>query len=1458
MQKKYVIAATLLFYFSILNSQFSIAQVPPIPARIGGTLTVNNILIKKGADAGYEIVITRQDGTAFTPAAEDRNGLSDSDWYQADIPIYNETTQPGGAEPGDKAVIHVFKDGSEISVTAPVSGIMTVGTGGTVARIDIAAASSTANQPPTADAGADMTVKTGETVTLDGSASSDPDDGIIVSYQWRQIGGTAVTLSDPAGAQPQFAAPAAGGILIFELTVKDKGGLSDTDQVTVTVISENQPPRADAGPDQSVKQGQTVTLDASGSADPDDGIAGYLWRQIGGLGVTLSDAGIAKPKFTAPDAGPSGESLIFKLTVTDRGGMTAADQVTINVTSENQPPVADAGDNQNVKAGVTVTLDASESADADDGIVSYQWRQISGTAVTLSGSSAIKAGFTAPDVGSGGESLVFELTVKDRGGLTANARVTINIISENLPPAADAGKDRSVGEGETVTLDGSASDDADDGIVSYQWRQIGGIGVTLSDAAAVQPKFTAPNAGSGGESLIFRLTVTDRSGLTDTDDVTVNITHRNQPPVADAGADQNVKSGVSVTLDASQSADPDGQIVSYAWRQTGGTRVTLSDTAQIKPKFTAPDAASAGESLIFELTVKDNFGLADTDSVTVNVVSENQPPVADAGADQTVNAGSTVILDGSHSSDPDDGIASYLWRQTDGTVVRLSDTTQIKPKFTAPDKGNELLTFELTVTDKGKLARSDSVTIHILSQNQPPFASAGPDQSVKQGDSVRLDGSNSADPDGRIVSYLWRQTGGTVVRLSDVTAVTPTFTASAVRDESLTFELTVTDDRGLADIASVRVNVIFSNLPPVAEAGPDQTVKEKTVIILDGSNSADPDGQIVSYFWKQISGAAVSLSDPKGKQTLFTASDGELPGQALTFELTVTDNRGLTAADRVTVNVSSENRAPVADAGPDQTVNEGGQVILDGSNSSDPDGQIVSYLWRQTGGRIMAISDVTGALSEFTASNGDLRGESLVFELTVTDNSGLAHTDRMTVNISAGNIPPSASAGPDHNVREGSVVTLNGSNSSDPDDGIAGYQWRQISGDSVTLSDPAAVQPVFTAPEVTASGKSLTFELTVSDKGGLQGTDTVTVNITNINQPPSADAGPVQTVKEGERVRLYGSDSSDPDGDIAGYLWTQTSGAGVTLSDPTDPEPEFTAPNFDLNSGALTFRLTVSDNGGLRDTDRVAINITFTNLTPSADAGADQTVREGTTVLLEALKSYDPDGSIVSYQWRQSSGAGVTLSAATEARVNFVTPPTDSRGATLIFELTVTDNGGLKDTDEISLRIYDNGITAFSDDVISFFSATDKEMGIRSSAGNITALYVRDAAKIADTADKPRELPYGLSDLEIKTDKTGGSAVIFVYLPAPAPPTHKWYRYTRSGAWYDYSANSSFSTDRKRVTLSFDDGGLGDNDGMADRKIICVTGLGYAKIKEDTKPSPEPSSESGGGDSNCFISTAAK
>ena len=194
-----------------------------------------------------------------------------------------------------------------------------------------------ANQPPSADAGADQTVDAGDTVTLDGSGSSDPD-GTVAGYQWTQSTGPVVSLSNEDQASASFVAPELNMAteLVFRLTVTDDDGEAASDDVSVTVqprAPANQPPSADAGADQTVDAGDTVTLDGSGSSDPDGTVAGYQWTQSTGPVVSLSNEDQASASFVAPKLNMAAE-LVFRLTVTDDDGETASDDVSVTVRPE--------------------------------------------------------------------------------------------------------------------------------------------------------------------------------------------------------------------------------------------------------------------------------------------------------------------------------------------------------------------------------------------------------------------------------------------------------------------------------------------------------------------------------------------------------------------------------------------------------------------------------------------------------------------------------------------------------------------------------------------------------------------------------------------------------------------------------------------------------------------------------------------------------------------------------------------------------------------------------------------------------------------------------------------------------------------------------------------------------------------------------------------------------------------
>ena len=202
----------------------------------------------------------------------------------------------------------------------------------------------------------------------------------------------------------------------------------------------------------------------------------------------------------------------------------------------------------------------------------------------------------------------------------------------NQPPVANAGLNFNVGVSTNVILDGSASSDPDGTIAAYAWRQIAGDTVVLAGADTAMLSFTAPS--SAGD-LDFELTVTDDDGATATAQVRIVVTLANQAPIANAGSNQtNIAAGATVTLDGSASSDPDGTIASYAWSQTSGTTVVLSNTTIAGPTFTAPSTLNA-QNLQFRLIVTDNNGATHSDTVDIGVNARPpRGPRANAGSDQ--------------------------------------------------------------------------------------------------------------------------------------------------------------------------------------------------------------------------------------------------------------------------------------------------------------------------------------------------------------------------------------------------------------------------------------------------------------------------------------------------------------------------------------------------------------------------------------------------------------------------------------------------------------------------------------------------------------------------------------------------------------------------------------------------------------------------------------------------------
>ena len=749
----------------------------------------------------------------------------------------------------------------------------------------------------------------------------------------------------------------------------------------LTAGGSNRAPNANAGPDRSAAIGMRVVLDGSGSADPDLDAIRYSWTLTGPIGsaATLSSPTAMSPSFV-PDRRGTYEARL----VVDDGVLPSAPDVAV-ITVSNSAPVAHAGPDQAALVTRVVTLDGGASSDGDGDALSYQWSFVTrpaGSAAALSDPAAESPTFLVDRPGT----YTARLVVNDGGSASAADTVTVTTI--NTAPVANAGPDRTVAVGESATLNGSASSDADGDPLSYAWSiqsRPAGSGASVVGAGSVTPTIAIDRSGT----YVLRLIVTD--GQTSSAADTVAISTVNSAPVANAGADQTASVTQTVTLNGGGSSDVDGDAVTFAWTfvsRPAGSGAVLSGAASVRPTFAVDRPGRYQVRLIV------NDGALSSVADVVEVQTVNSSPVANAGSDQAGYVGQAVTLDGSGSTDVDGNALSYVWSLTSrpaGSTAALADATAVMPTFTLDRSG--VYVAQLIVNDGTVSSVADTVTV--TTRNSAPVANAGADVAAVAGRRVSLAGDGSADADGDVLSFSWaliQRPAGSSAVLTVATGALTSFVAD--RPGSYIAQLIVSD--GSAESAPDTVTIATGNTVPVANAGSDIAgVVAGDVAALDGTGSADADGHALSYRWSLLSvpaGSVASLSDATAPSPWFAM---DRAGQYVA-QLIVNDGFGDSAPD--TVVVTASNRAPVAEAGSGQSVFLGDGASLTAAASSDPDGDTLTYQWSfasRPGGSAAVLAGGSSVAASFTP---DVLGD-YTLSLTVTDPAGATATDTVVVSV---------------------------------------------------------------------------------------------------------------------------------------------------------------------------------------------------------------------------------------------------------------------------------------------------------------------------------------------------------------------------------------------------------------------------------------------------------------------------
>ena len=981
-------------------------------------------------------------------------------------------------------------------------------------------------------------------------------------------------------------------------------------------------------------------------------------------------------------------------------------------------PIVDAGSDDTVAIQNSVSLDGTVSDDGyplDPGYVTTTWSKYSGPGnVTFGDSSAVDttAGFSAVGV------YTLRLTADD-GELYNydDVEITVTGAGGNSSPTVNAGSNTSITLPNTVSLDGTVSDDGNPdppNSVATAWTKQSGPGtVTFGDASAVD------TTAGFSENGIYTLRLTaDDSELTNYDEVIITVNHL--APTANAGSDDSVTIPNAVTLDGTISDDGyplNPGAVTVAWtKYSGPGAVTFGDSSAVDTTA----GFSVGGTYVLRLTADDG-DKTDSDDVTITVNAQNQAPTANAGADDSVVLPTdTYALDGTVSDDglpATPGAVTTTWTKQSGAgTVTFDDASAVDTTATFSSAGVYVL--RLTAHD-GALSDYDEVTITV-SQNAAPTANAGSDDTITLPSAANLDGTISDDglPDPpAAVSVTWSKSSGPgTVTFGDANAVDTT----AGFSENGVYVLQLLADDGTATDSDT-VQITVNHLAPTASAGNDQQITLPNNAALDGTVSDDgfplSPGSVTTT-WSKVSGAgAVTFGD----STAVDTTAGFSSAGTYVLKLEASDG-ALSDDDTVLITVSE---AGTGGAGP--FVEEDGTVVMEAENYDNNDTRTDSSgeNWTQDTAQAGYVGDgyMYPALMHPNYTSTWSEGSEVGYDIDFT-NAG-------TYYIWLRRYCAGSSANSCHVGVDGTEVGTIFDNSNS---GLSPAAWTWLNYPTNTRVYISSGEHTFQVRRREENYRLDRIVLTTDGNYTPSGTgppESQRSGGAPTNVAPTVDAGANDSITLPSVASLDGTISDDGLPSTPGSVtvtWSKQSGPGaVTFGDANAVD---TTAGFS-EDGVYVLLLT-ADDGGLTNSDTV--QITVDHLAPTADAGADQVVELPNYATLDGTVSDDglptTPGALTT-TWTKVSGPGVVTfgdASAVDTTADF------SATGGYILRLTA-DDGDKTDSDDIVITVKQNQaptVDAGADDSIWITNAatldgTVSDDGLPSTPGAVTSTWTKQS-----------------------------------------------------------------------------------------------------------------------------------
>jgi hypothetical protein len=962
-----------------------------------------------------------------------------------------------------------------------------------------------------------------------------------------------------------------------------------------------------------VCSGACTDITASGSG----GVAPYTYSWNPG-GATTSTINVCPVLATT-----------YFVTATDANGCTGASNVMINVTTVT----AEAGPPVTICKGNCTPIGGAPTASGGTPAYTYAWSSVPVSVVPATANPSV-----CPTV-----TTTYSLTVTDASGCKGTDNVTVTVMTV----IAEAGPPVTICKGNCTTIGGAPTATGGTPAYSYAWSSV---------PVSVIPATANPNV-CPTVTTTYTLTVTDASGCTGTDNVTITVS----TIIAEAGNPSTICNGSCVTIGGAPTASGGTPVYTYVWSSVPVSVVPATANPNVCPTVTT----------IYNLTVTDANGCTGTDNVTITVTTVT----AEAGPPVTICKGNCTTIGGAPTASGGTPAYIYAWSSLPASVVPATANPSVCPTVTT--------TYNLTVTDANGCTGTDNVTVTVMTV----IAEAGPPVTICIGNCTTIGGAPTATGGTPAYSYAWSSVPVSVIPATANPNVCPTVTT--------TYTLTVTDASGCTGTDNVTITV--STI--IADAGNPSTICNGSCVAIGGAPTASGGTPVYTYAWSSVPASVIPA----------TANPNVCPTVTTTYNLTVTDANGCTGMDNVTITVTTIT----AEAGAPVTICNGNCVIIGGAPTASGGTPAYSYLWSSVPASVipatanpsvcptvtttynLTVTDANGCSGTdnvtiivamtpnatistnpnppntcsggcvtLTASGGDSYiwsvppgGTNPVITVcpiattayTVTV-SMLGCTAVSTANVTVTVYPlPVANAGPDQIICKGNCTSIGATPAASNGTPPYSYTWSSV---------PASVIPAGSNPSVCPT-VTTTYTLIVNDSHGCSATDNVIVNVTSI----TAEAGAPQMICNGSCATIGGAPTASGGTLPYTYVWSSVPASVITAVANPSVCPTVTT----------TYTVTVSDATGCTGTDNVTITVTAI----TAEAGAPQTICNGNCVTIGGAPTASGGTPAYTYLW----------SSVPASVIPAVANPNVCPAVTTVYTVTVTEANGCSGTDNVTVTV---------------------------------------------------------------------------------------------------------------------------------------------------------------------------